>query len=130
MTAVLTGPATAARAVAAVVSGDAADHTGRAHRIKDAVTALKSSGLLAATVPARLGGPELPPSQIADALRILATADGSLAQIPQSHFTFSRWLFAGDHPGYEEYWAECLLTGTFIVNARLSGTPSRSTTRH
>ncbi|WP_313006489.1 acyl-CoA dehydrogenase family protein [Corynebacterium variabile] len=123
MTAVLTGPATAARAVAAVVSGDAADHTGRAHRIKDAVTALKSSGLLAATVPARLGGPELPPSQIADALRILATADGSLAQIPQSHFTFSRWLFAGDHPGYEEYWAERLLTGTFIANAQAERDP-------
>lgn len=55
MTAVLTGPASAARAVAVVVSGDAADRTDRAHRIKDAVTALKSSGLLAATVPARPG---------------------------------------------------------------------------
>lgn len=87
MTAVLTGPASAARAVAVVVSGDAADRADRAHRIKDAVTALKSSGLLAATVPARPGSPEPPPSQIADALRILATADGSLAQIPQSHFT-------------------------------------------
>jgi alkylation response protein AidB-like acyl-CoA dehydrogenase len=131
MTAVLTDPATAARAVAAVVSGDAthagptdrAAHTDRARRIAEAVTALKGSGLLAATVPARLGGPELPPSQIADALRILATADGSLAQIPQSHFTFSRWLFAGDHPDLEEYWADRLRAGTLIANAQAERDP-------
>lgn len=48
------------------------------------------------------------------------TAD---AQIPQSHFTFSRWLFAGDHPEDEEYWAERLLTGTFIANAQAERDP-------
>lgn len=123
MTAVLTAAheaSAAAHAVAAVVT---AGHGPRRQRVADAVAALKASGLLAATVPARLGGPELPPSRIADALRILATADGSLAQIPQSHLSFSRWLFAGDHPGNEGYWADRLLGGDLIANAQAERDP-------
>jgi alkylation response protein AidB-like acyl-CoA dehydrogenase len=120
MTAVLTDPLAAAGEVAAVVRRGGVP---RATRIQDAVAALKLSGLPAATVPARLGGPELPPSSIAAAVGLLAEADGSLAQIPQSHFTFSRWLFDGEHPDAERFWADRLLAGTFIANAQAEREP-------
>ncbi|MGO1948453.1 MAG: acyl-CoA dehydrogenase family protein [Mycobacteriaceae bacterium] len=95
----------------------------RAAQVADAVIRLKHSGLLAATVPARLGGPEYPASAIAEAFRILAGGDGSLGQIPQSHMTFSRWLFDGSHPGTEQHWADRLLGGTLIANAQAEREP-------
>ena len=52
------------------------------------IAALKESGLLAATVPAEFGGVEAPFAVIAEVFRLFAHADPSLAQIPQSHFTF------------------------------------------
>ncbi|WP_145941223.1 acyl-CoA dehydrogenase family protein [Corynebacterium glyciniphilum] len=97
--------------------------TGRAGAVRDAVVRLRRSGLLAATVPTRLGGPELPASVIAEVCRILASGDGSLGQIPQSHMTFSRWLFTGSHPHDEERWARRLLDGTLIANAQAEETP-------
>lgn len=124
MTAVLTDPLAAAGEVAAVARSVArGGGAPRATRIRDAVAALRTSGLLAATVPARLGGPELPPSSIAAAVGLLAQADGSLAQIPQSHFTFSRWLFDGERPDAEQVWADRLLTGTLIANAQAEREP-------
>ncbi|AGP31593.1 acyl-CoA dehydrogenase family protein [Corynebacterium terpenotabidum] len=96
--------------------------TGRSG-VTDAVESVKASGILAATVPARLGGPELPPSQIAAAVRDLAATDGSLGQIPQSHFVFSRWLFDGEHPEAEQWWADRLLSGTLIANAQAEREP-------
>ncbi|MGP9722503.1 acyl-CoA dehydrogenase family protein [Corynebacterium sp. AOP40-9SA-29] len=92
--------------------------------VADAVARLRASGLLAATVPARLGGPELPASVIAEVLRILATGDGSLGQIPQSHFVFTRWLFTGTHPHAERRWADLLLDGTLVANAQAEREPT------
>lgn len=97
-------------------------------RVRDAdpaesVALLKSSGVLAAHVPARLGGPELALSETAEITRLLGTADGSLAQIPQSHFTFTRWLFAGEHPELEEHWAQQLLGGALVANAQAEFEP-------
>lgn len=84
---------------------------------EDGVSLLRSSGLLAAIVPASWGGLELLASEIAQVLRILATVDGSLAQIPQSHFVFSRWLFS-QKSEYQELWARRLLSGALIANAQ------------
>lgn len=92
--------------------------------VADAVERLRASGLLAATVPARLGGPELPASVIAEVLRILASGDGSLGQIPQSHVVFTRWLFTGTHPHAERRWADLLLDGTLVANAQAERAPT------
>lgn len=92
--------------------------------VADAVERLRTSGLLAATVPARLGGPELPASVIAEVLRILASGDGSLGQIPQSHFVFTRWLFTGTHPHAERRWADLLRDGTLVANAQAEREPT------
>lgn len=86
--------------------------------LNEEVEKLKESGILAATVPQRLGGPETQPTDIAEIFRLLGTADGSFAQIPQSHFVFSRWLFSGEKPEEEDKWAQRLLDGALIANAQ------------
>ncbi|MCM8555045.1 SfnB family sulfur acquisition oxidoreductase [Streptomyces sp. STCH 565 A] len=49
---------------------------------------LSASGLLAVTVPADHGGADVSATTLAEVFRLLASADGSLAQIPQSHFAY------------------------------------------
>ncbi|MFF4360100.1 SfnB family sulfur acquisition oxidoreductase [Streptomyces sp. NPDC001604] len=49
---------------------------------------LSASGLLAVTVPAEHGGADVTAATLAEIFRLLASADGSLAQIPQSHFAY------------------------------------------
>ncbi|MFF0463862.1 SfnB family sulfur acquisition oxidoreductase [Streptomyces mexicanus] len=52
------------------------------------VDKLSASGLLAVTVPAAHGGADVSALTLAEIFRLLASADGSLAQIPQSHFVY------------------------------------------
>ncbi|MGV9393299.1 SfnB family sulfur acquisition oxidoreductase [Streptomyces olivaceus] len=49
---------------------------------------LSASGLLGVTVPADHGGADVRATTLAEVFRLLASADGSLAQIPQSHFAY------------------------------------------
>lgn len=49
---------------------------------------LSGSGLLAVTVPAEHGGADVRQETLAEIFRLLASADASLAQIPQSHFVY------------------------------------------
>ncbi len=49
---------------------------------------LSDSGLLAVTVPAEHGGADVRQETLAEVFRVLASADASLAQIPQSHFVY------------------------------------------
>jgi len=52
------------------------------------LAALDASGLLAITVPAAHGGPELSPVVLAEVIRTIAAVDPAIAQIPQAHFLF------------------------------------------
>jgi SfnB family sulfur acquisition oxidoreductase len=49
---------------------------------------LDASGLLGITVPAANGGPDLPPSVLAEVIRTIAAVDPAIAQVPQAHFLF------------------------------------------
>ncbi|MGW4770478.1 acyl-CoA dehydrogenase family protein [Nocardia sp. NPDC004278] len=49
------------------------------------VDRLAAGGLLAITAPAAFGGADLPPSVVAEVVRVLAAADPNIAQIPHSH---------------------------------------------
>jgi alkylation response protein AidB-like acyl-CoA dehydrogenase len=49
---------------------------------------LSASGLLGVTVPAEFGGADVRAETLAEIFRLLAAADASLAQIPQSHFVY------------------------------------------
>jgi SfnB family sulfur acquisition oxidoreductase len=52
------------------------------------LAALDASGLLAITVPAAHGGPELSPVVLAEVIRTIAAVDPAIAQVPQSHYLF------------------------------------------
>ncbi|WP_225725972.1 MULTISPECIES: acyl-CoA dehydrogenase family protein [unclassified Nocardia] len=124
MTAVAAGIRSAAQAIS--VAGElAADFaSGAAVRDRDRalpyaeVDRLAASGLLAATVPAAYGGADLPPSVVAEVVRILAAADPNIAQIPHSHFVYLNLLrLAGSDEQRRLYFGQ-VLRGGRIANAQ------------
>lgn len=50
------------------------------------IATLTRGGLFALTVPRALGGPEVSTPALAEVFAIIAAADGSIGQIPQSHY--------------------------------------------
>ncbi|HXJ25209.1 MAG TPA: acyl-CoA dehydrogenase family protein, partial [Streptosporangiaceae bacterium] len=58
----------------------------------DEVEEMTRRGLYGLTVPAWLGGSDLPMSAVAEVLRILATGDPNLAQLPHSHYVYVNLL--------------------------------------
>ena len=83
---------------------------------------LSESGLLALTVPAEYGGADLPPSAIAEVIRILAAADANIAQIPHSHFVYVNLLRVAGSPAQLSYYSRELLRGARIANAQAERT--------
>ncbi|MEV2225021.1 SfnB family sulfur acquisition oxidoreductase [Nocardia vinacea] len=82
------------------------------------VDRLAASGLLAITVPAEFGGADLPPSAVAEVVRILAAADPNIAQIPHSHFVYLNLLrLAGAVDQQARYFGQ-VLAGARIANAQ------------
>ncbi|MGI5479542.1 SfnB family sulfur acquisition oxidoreductase [Streptomyces lavendofoliae] len=81
-----------ALAVAAALAGEfragASDRDAARRLPRREVEKLSASGLLAVTVPEEHGGADVGASTLAEIFRLLASADGSLAQIPQSHFVY------------------------------------------
>ncbi|PKV78926.1 acyl-CoA dehydrogenase family protein [Nocardia fluminea] len=79
---------------------------------------LSASGLLAITVPAEFGGADLPPSVVAEVVRILAAADPNIAQVPHSHFVYLNLLrLAGSRAQRHDYFGK-VLAGARIANAQ------------
>ncbi len=83
---------------------------------------LSQSGLLAITVPAEYGGADLPPSVVADVIRILAAADANIAQIPHSHFVYLNLLRVAATPEQLGRYSRQLLRGARIANAQAERT--------
>ncbi|MFE9322194.1 SfnB family sulfur acquisition oxidoreductase [Nocardia sp. NPDC052278] len=82
------------------------------------VDRLAASGLLAITAPAEFGGADLPPSAVAEVVRILAAADPNIAQIPHSHFVYLNLLrLAGTADQQARYFGQ-VLAGARIANAQ------------
>lgn len=85
-----------AAAEAVAVAGDLAERFAKSSVERDLervlpaeeLVALSASGLLAATVPAAYGGADLSAETLAEVVRLLATGDPSIAQIPHSHFVY------------------------------------------
>ncbi|MEC4614657.1 SfnB family sulfur acquisition oxidoreductase [Tsukamurella tyrosinosolvens] len=108
----------AARELAARFADGAAERD-RERRLPHAeVEYLSDAGLFALTVPARFGGPDLPPSVVAEVFRTLATADGSLAQIPHSHYVYLTALRLAGPEGLQRRVFEQVLDGARIANAQ------------
>ena len=82
------------------------------------IAMLKESGLLAITVPREYGGPGLAVETLAEVVRLLATGDPSIAQIPHSHFVFVNALrLRGDDVLRRTLFAE-VLDGASFGNAQ------------
>jgi SfnB family sulfur acquisition oxidoreductase len=78
------------------------------------LAAFDASGLLAITVPRSRGGPDLPASVLAEVIRIIATVDPALAQVPQAHFLFTDVLAVwGTDTQQDRLFADVLAGGRF-----------------
>lgn len=89
----------------------------------DQVSALKTSGLLALSVPVSHGGIGAPATVLAEVFRLLADADPSVAQIPQSHFTFLEAIALQGSPGQQEFFYAQVLDGVLLANAQVERGP-------
>ncbi|WP_019203737.1 SfnB family sulfur acquisition oxidoreductase [Tsukamurella sp. 1534] len=108
----------AARDLAERFAASAADRD-RDRRLPHAeVEFLSDAGLFALTVPVRFGGPDLPPSAVAEVFRILATVDSSLAQIPHSHYVYLTALRLAAPEHLQRSVFERVLDGGRIANAQ------------
>lgn len=79
---------------------------------------LSASGLLAVTVPAEHGGADVDAQTLAEIFRLLASADGSLAQIPQSHFAYVNVIRRQGTEEQRKFFFAELLAGRRFGNAQ------------
>ncbi|MFM9614610.1 SfnB family sulfur acquisition oxidoreductase [Streptomyces niveiscabiei] len=86
---------------------------------------LSESGLLAVTVPAEHGGADVDAATLAEIFRLLATADASIAQIPQSHFVYVNVIRRQGTEQQRKFFSAELLAGRRLGNAQ-----SEAGTRH
>ncbi|UED87329.1 SfnB family sulfur acquisition oxidoreductase [Streptomyces profundus] len=86
---------------------------------------LSASGLLAVTVPAKHGGADVRQETLAEVVRLLAAADASLAQIPQSHFVYLNVLRAQGTEAQRAFFF-----GEVLAGRRLGNAQSEAGTRH
>jgi SfnB family sulfur acquisition oxidoreductase len=107
-----------AAALSAEFAAEAGDRDAQRRLPHDEVKALKESGLLALSVPAEYGGLDASAEVIAEVFRWLGHADGSLAQIPHSHFTFLEALRLQGTPQQKTFYYEQVLGGALFANAQ------------
>ncbi|MFF8730999.1 SfnB family sulfur acquisition oxidoreductase [Streptomyces sp. NPDC015171] len=120
---------TEALAVAAALAGEfragAAERDAARRLPRAELDRLSASGLLAVTVPAEHGGADVGADTLAEIFRLLGAADGSLAQIPQSHFVYVNVIRRqGTEQQRKHFFAE-VLAGRRFGNAQ-----SEAGTRH
>ncbi|MDL5199482.1 SfnB family sulfur acquisition oxidoreductase [Streptomyces sp. ALI-76-A] len=86
---------------------------------------LTAAGLLAVTVPAEHGGADVRQETLAEIFRLLASADASLAQIPQSHFVYVNVIRRQGTAEQRDFFFGEVLAGRRFGNAQ-----SEAGTRH
>ncbi|MFF7952802.1 SfnB family sulfur acquisition oxidoreductase [Streptomyces griseorubiginosus] len=113
-----------AEALAAAASLAAEFRTGAAARDAERrlpraeLDRLSASGLLAVTVPAEHGGADVAALTLAEIFRLLASADASLAQIPQSHFAYVNVISRQGTDEQRKFFFAELLAGRRFGNAQ------------
>ncbi|MFC7504564.1 SfnB family sulfur acquisition oxidoreductase [Nocardioides sp. CPCC 206347] len=89
------------------------------------VEALSASGLLALTVPVEYGGPGLGAAVLAEVVRLIATGDPNIAQIPHSHFVYVNAIL---EQGTEEQ--KAFLLGEVLAGKRFGNAQSEIGSKH
>ena len=82
------------------------------------VDELAEAGLLALTVPAAYGGPDVSASTLTEVFRLIATADPNIAQIPHSHFVYANLVRVAGTPEQQRFFFSELLEGGRFGNAQ------------
>ncbi|MFI9169574.1 SfnB family sulfur acquisition oxidoreductase [Streptomyces lincolnensis] len=116
---------TVARALADEFRATASERDAERRLPHEEVDRLSASGLLAVTVPAEHGGADVRQETLAEIFRLLASADASLAQIPQSHFVYVNVIRRQGTPRQQEFFYGEVLAGRRFGNAQ-----SEAGTRH
>ena len=117
-------PASLDEALAAATELAAAFRDGAARRDAERilpgaeVEEMTRRGLYGLTVPAWLGGPDLPMSAVAEVLRILATGDPNLAQLPHSHYVYVNLLRCCGSRGQQRELLSAVRDGARFGNAQ------------
>ena len=107
----------AAHALAAIFAKGASERD-RDRRLPWAeMEAYSDSGLLAITVPQAYGGAEVSAATLAEVIAIISAADGSLGQIPQSHFYMIEALRLGAPEAMKQFFFPRVLEGERFGNA-------------
>ncbi|MER6070678.1 SfnB family sulfur acquisition oxidoreductase [Streptomyces sp. NPDC001817] len=114
-----------AEALAAEFTAGAAERDAQRRLPRAEVDRLSASGLLAVTVPAEHGGADVRAATLAEIFRLLGSADGSLAQIPQSHFVYVNVIRRQGTEAQRKFFFAELLAGRRFGNAQ-----SEAGTRH
>ncbi|MCW2762103.1 MAG: acyl-CoA dehydrogenase domain protein [Marmoricola sp.] len=78
---------------------------------------LRRIGFWAATVPTEHGGLGLDQTTLVQAILLLASADGSLGQIPQNHFMTVERVLLTATPHQRQHWLDVLGAGAVFGNA-------------
>ncbi|WP_163801996.1 SfnB family sulfur acquisition oxidoreductase [Mycolicibacterium sediminis] len=112
-----------ARRIAAEFAAGASTRDAERRLPHDEVRTLKRSGLLALSVPAEFGGLDAPATVVAQVFRTIAEADPSLAQIPQSHYTFLEALRSQGTAAQQEFFYSLVEAGALFANAQTERGP-------
>ncbi len=121
---VATARHTAASAIAAATDLAARFADGAARRDQERILPvgeieeLSAAGLLALTVPAAYGGPGLDVPTLTEVVRILATGDPNIAQIPHSHFVYVNALLEQGSEAQKRFLLGEVLAGRRFGNAQ------------
>jgi SfnB family sulfur acquisition oxidoreductase len=107
----------AARAVAAVLAEGAAARDRERTLPRAELELVTQAGLFALTVPQALGGADVSAGTVAEVFAILAAADTSIAQIPQSHYYLLEALRLEGTPEQQRRYFAHVLAGKRIANA-------------
>ena len=106
----------AARDYAASIADGAIDRD-RAGKVPyQELAALDASGLLAITVPVEFGGPDFPPTVLAEVIKTIAAVDPAIAQVPQAHFLFVDVLATHGSPKQQQRLFVDVLAGARFGN--------------
>lgn len=103
----------------------AAERDARRRLPVEELAELSASGLLGVTVPREHGGADVRSATLAEVVRLLATADPNIAQIPQSHFVYVYVLRHRGTPDQQRFFFSRILAGGRFGNAQ-----SEAGTRH
>ncbi|MGI5451987.1 SfnB family sulfur acquisition oxidoreductase [Streptomyces sp. CA-249302] len=122
MTAHVIADDTEALAVAAALAQEfragASERDAERRLPREELDRLSASGLLSVTVPAEHGGADVSATTLAEIFRLLASADASLAQIPQSHFAYVNVIHRQGTEEQRKFFYAELLAGRRLGNAQ------------